>query len=159
MLVDYYGELKTLNKNIKIRPHFELQELANNCGLTTIPQFIIDKRSETFLDMLEEFRCWFAKPMALSCCYRQPIWNKKVGGDVSSAHLHACACDWNIRDHNETQRRHVRDKWAEICKAHGVIGAVNFYTGGYHLEAFTDVWYGNKTFQVRDYRGTKSDWK
>jgi len=157
MKVKIYGHIYELNEQ-RIRDNFSLKELANNMGDALKPQFIIDEQVDTFLDMLQEFRKWYNKPMVITSCYRQPEFNKKVGGDSKSAHLHACAVDWQVKGHKETQRTNVKNKWAEICKAHKVIGALNYYTNGYHLEAFSDKWYGQKEFAVRDYRGKSGDW-
>lgn len=144
-------------KTVKLAPNFKLGELANNAGDPSKPQWEDSPESRIFVVMLQEMRTWMELPMVISSCYRQFAYNKKVGGDRRSAHLHACAADWHIM-HNETQRAHVRDKWRSICESRGIIGAINYYTHGYHLEAFSNKWYGNKQFVVRDYRGTKSDW-
>ena len=144
-------------KTVYLAPNFRLAELANNLGDKTKPQWEDSPESRVFVVMLQELRTWMEKPMVISSCYRQVAYNAKVGGDRRSAHLHACAADWHIA-HTQTQREHVRDKWRQICERRGIIGAINFYTGGYHLEAYSDKWYGNKGFTVRDYRGTKRDW-
>ena len=144
-------------KTAYLAPNCQLAELANNLGDKSLPQWIDSPESRTFVTMLQEMRTWMEQPMAIYSCYRQPAFNAKVGGDRRSAHLHACAADWHIR-HTQTQREHVRDKWWKICESRGIIGAINYYTGGYHLEAYSDKWYGNKGFVVRDYRGTKQDW-
>lgn len=144
---------------MKLCEFFTLEELANNKGNPALPQFIINREVDIYLAMLSEFRRWFAKPMKITSCYRQPAYNDSLpNADKRSAHKHACAGDWWIQGHTETQRRNVKNKWESLCNKYGVIGAVNFYTDGYHLEIFTDKWYGKKTFQVRDYRGKKGDW-
>lgn len=144
-------------KTVYLAPNFRLAELANNLGDKTKPQWEDSPESRVFVVMLQELRTWMEKPMVISSCYRQPAWNARVGGDKRSAHLHACAADWHIA-HTQTQRDHVSAKWRQICESHGVIGAINYYSGGYHLEAYSDKWYGNKGFAIRDYRGTKRDW-
>ena len=144
-------------KNAYLAPNFQLAEHANTMGDKSLPQWVDSPESRTFVTMLQEMRTWMEQPMAIYSCYRQPAFNARVGGDKRSAHLHACAADWHIK-HTQTQREHVRDKWRQICERRGIIGAINFYTGGYHLEAYSDKWYGNKGFVIRDYRGTKKDW-
>lgn len=144
-------------KTVYLAPNFRLAELANNLGDKTKPQWEDSPESRVFVVMLQELRTWMEKPMVISSCYRQPAWNARVGGDKRSAHLHACAADWHIA-HTQTQRDHVSAKWRQICESHGVIGAINYYSGGYHLEAYSDRWYGSKGFAIRDYRGTKKDW-
>ena len=147
----------TAEKNVPLAPHFKLAELANNMGDPSIQQWVDTPESRLFVVMLEEFRQWYDLPMVITSCYRQPAWNARVGGDKRSAHLHACAADWHVK-HTDQQRENVRRKWQKICTDHGVIGAINYYSGGYHLEAFSDRWYNAKSFTLRDYRGTRKDW-
>jgi len=158
MIVTIYGHDYELNINQKLRTNFTLKELANTSGNPKLPQFVIDEYSDKFLDMLQEFRVWYNKSMVINSCYRQTGFNATVGGDFRSAHLHACAVDWQIKNHTDVQRANVTKKWQELCNKHNVIGAINYYKNGYHLEAYTDKWYGSKSFQIRDYRGTSSDW-
>lgn len=147
----------TVEKNVRLGPHFALYELANNRGRADLPQWIDSPESRLFLVMLEEFRVWFDLPMTISSCYRQPDFNRSVGGDPRSAHLMATAADWHVK-HTDRQRTNVTNRWSKILKDHGVIGAINYYSNGYHLEAFSDQCYGNKAFKVRDYRHTAKDW-
>lgn len=144
-------------KTVYLAPNFRLAELANNLGDKTKPQWEDSPESRVFVVMLQELRTWMEKPMVIYSCYRQPAFNARVGGDRRSAHLYGAAADWHIK-HTDVQREHVRDKWRQICEKRRIIGAINFYSGGYHLEAFSDRWYGAKGFTVRDYRGTKKDW-
>jgi len=142
----------------KIAPHFTLKELANNKGSASKPQYIIDDYTQRFMDMIEQLRSWYGKSMTVNSCYRQKEYNASVGGDSRSAHLHGCAIDWGIKGQTNEQRQKVAAKWEGILKANGVIGSINYYTNGYHLEAFSDEWFGQKSFQIRDYRGKKGDW-
>lgn len=144
-------------KSVYLAPDFKLEELANNKGDDSLPKWIDSPESRLFVVMLQELRTWYAKPIVINSCYRQPAYNAKVGGDARSAHLMACAADWHVK-HSNLQRNNVAQKWKALCSAHGVIGAINYYSSGYHLEAYSDKWYGNKGFVIRDYRGTKRDW-
>ena len=150
--------MATVDRNARLSPHFKLAELANNMGDSSIQQWVDTPESRLFVVMLEELRVWFDLPMVITSCYRQPAWNAHVGGNRRSAHLYATAADWHIK-HTDRQRENVRRKWCDICAKHGVIGAINYYTTGYHLEAFSDRYYGSKSFAVRDYRGTARDWR
>lgn len=150
--------MATVDKNVKLSPHFRLYELANNKGKTSLPMYEDSPESRLFVVMLEEFRQWYNAPIVPSSGYRQEEYNKKVGGDPRSAHKHACAVDWPIK-HTEAQRDRIIEAWARILSAHGIVGAINLYTAGYHLEAYSDMWYGDMTFEIRDYRGTAKDWK
>ena len=159
ILVNSYGRQLYEDKESYVRKHFQVKELANLSGDKSLPMLSYTDYSNEFYDMLEEFRCWFNKPMKISSNYRQVAFNSKVGGDKRSAHLYGCAVDWVIEGHTKEQRQNVTAKWEAICKAHNVIGAINYYSKGYHLEAFSDQWYGNKVFKIRDYIGTSNDWK
>lgn len=149
--------LATVEKSAKLTPHFTLEEMANNAGDASLPQYLDTPESRLFMRMLEEFRVWFDKPMIITSGYRQPAYNAKIGGDSRSAHKMATAADWKIQ-HTDIQREHVRDKWRAITRKYNVVGAINFYTHGYHLEAYSDKCYGNRGFVTREYRGTKKDW-
>lgn len=144
-------------KTVFLAPNFKLEELANNKGDDSLPKWIDSPESRIFVVMLQELRTWYGKAIVIDSCYRQPAYNAKVGGDSRSAHLMACAADWHVK-HTNAMRTNVANRWRQICQAHGIIGAINYYTNGYHLEAYSDQCYGNKGFQIRDYRGTKKDW-
>ena len=150
--------LATVDKTAKLTPHFQLYEMANNKGKTSLPMYIDSPESRLFMVMLEEFRVWYGSPITVNSGYRQPAYNQAIGGDPNSAHKIACACDFTAK-HTEEMRDRVIEKWRQILKAHCVVGAINLYTTGYHLEAYSDVCYGAKSFSIRDYRGTAKDWK
>jgi len=157
MIVNIYGHNYDLNEQL-LRDNFSLKELANNQGDPLKPQFIIDAKVDLFLDMIQEFRKWYNKPMVVNSMFRQESFNKKCGGDPKSAHIHGCALDWWMPGHTNEQRRNVTAKWEQLCKKYKVIGAINYYSSGYHLEIYSDLWYGQKQFQVREYRGKTGDW-
>lgn len=147
----------TAEKNVLLSPHFKLYELANNKGKTNLPQWEDSPESRKFVYCLELFRLWYKKPIVIESGYRQEAYNKKVGGDSRSAHLIGCAADWHVK-HTESERGAVALMWKYILESECIIGAINYYTNGYHLEAFSDKCYGSTSFQIRDYRGTKKDW-
>ena len=147
----------TVEKSVPLAPHFKLSELANLKGKSNLPQWVDSPESRKFIFCLEEFRTWYNKPITVYSGYRQPAFNRQVGGDPNSAHLIGCAIDWHIKQ-TDSQREAVALMWRTVLEKNGIIGAINYYTGGYHLEAFSDICYGNKTFKIRDYRGTKKDW-
>lgn len=145
----------TLSASTLLAAHFLLKELANNAGDPDQPQYEISAESLTFNCMLEEFRAWYGQPITINSGYRQQAYNNSIGGDSRSAHLHACAVDFRSSRPGDKE---VSQKWLQICNSHGVIGAVNYYTHGYHLEAFSNLWYNNKYSVLREYRGKKGDW-
>lgn len=147
VIYDYEVEM---DPNARIRKNFKLYELANNKGSAELPQFIINADVDLFLDMIQELRNWWAKSMTVNSCFRQAAYNKSVGGSSNSLHLKALALDWGVKL-TDAQRSKLRDKWADICQAHGRIGGINYYSWGVHLDAFEDN-FGYKSFVVRDYR-------
>lgn len=140
-----------MKPSVKLTKNFTLGELANNKGDTALPQFILNAEVDVFLQMLQEFRVWYNKPMTINCCYRQPAYNKLVGGVSNSLHKKALAVDWGITGFTEVQYKNCADYWKTICTRHGIIGECNFYVWGLHLGAYADK-NGYRTFQCRDYR-------
>lgn len=147
----------TVSKDVQLAKNFKLWELANNKGNAMLPQYEISNESMIFVDMLQEFRYWFGS-ISPTSGYRQEEFNRSVGGDACSAHLRGCAVDFKTTRTGAADRVEISDKWSEICSRFGVVGACNYYTHGYHLEAFSNRWYGSNKFAVRDYRGKKGDW-
>lgn len=146
----------SLDGSTKLRKNFTVQELANTKASDRV-KLILNNEIMEFLDMLQEFRNWFHKPMTVSSFYRTPAFNRSCGGSSNSLHLLALAMDWYIPGHTMQQRSNVKAKWEQICKAHGKIGGINFYTNGYHLDCAEDK-FGYKSFMTRDFRGKKGDW-
>lgn len=145
----------SLPLNWKCAKNFTLQELANNKAKETV-KFVSTPRSRKFLDMIQEFRDWYAEPMTVTSNYRTTSYNSQIGGSYGSLHTDALALDWKAQ-HSETRRVEVRAKWLEICKAHGEVGGINFYSHGYHFSIGEEK-FGYRTFVTRDYRGKRGDW-
>ena len=84
--------------------------------------------------MLEEFRNWLGRPMAVNAWYRTAKYNKKVGGVSNSSHLRGVATDWHT-DITISEEKFIKyaNKWKEICKAHGVVGEAGLYAWGVHF--------------------------
>lgn len=138
-----------------ITKNFTFSELANNKAKEDV-KAIFNDDIKMFAEMLQELRNWYAKSMKVNSWFRTPSFNKSCGGASNSLHLKGLAMDWGVK-HTPAQHINVQNKWAEICKAYGVIGGINHYTNGYHLSIHEEV-FGNKSFTVRDYRGKKGDW-
>ena len=135
--------------------HFILKELANNAGSRDIPQYILSPDSDRFNQCLESFRIWYDYPISVNSGYRQPDYNKRIGGDPKSCHLIACAVDFNRNRICRWKDDDIAVSWQfELLKApYGpIIGAINFYDGYIHVEAFSDKQYGSRKFTIRDYR-------
>lgn len=140
----------------KLQTNFTVEELANTKASESV-KLILNKDVMEFLEMLQEFRNWFNKPMTVSSFYRTKTFNQSCGGASNSLHLYGLAMDWWMPGHTTQQRLNVRNKWESICKSHGKIGGINYYTNGYHLDCAEDK-FGAKSFVVRDYRGKSGDW-
>ena len=145
-----------LDEQFHILPNFRVVEIANNLATEEI-KLVIDSRAWVLLTMLQLTRNRYGS-MNLNSVYRTSSYNKKVGGDPNSAHLRCWAFDWAKPGQSESQRKEVADWWKSLCFQFGQIGAINYYTNGYHCEIGSDVLFGNTDFKIRDYRGTSKDW-
>ena len=142
--VDYW-----LDGNKKIGKYFTVSELANKSAKEEV-KLELYPESEQFIIMLDELRGKLGS-IPVTSAYRTKTWNASIGGDKNSAHLRCCAIDFPLSVNKD--RTKVRDAWKAICKAHGVKGAINYYNTYYHIEAFSDKWYGQSSaFIVRDKR-------
>ena len=142
----------------RIVKNFSLREMANNQAADAI-KLVLTPDVVEFAQMVQEFRDWYCKPMTVNSWYRTKAFNAKCGGSANSAHLKGTAMDWGISGHTDRQRNNVTSKWKQICAEHKVFGKINWYTHGYHLEAFSDKAYGaTANWKVCDYRGQKGDW-
>ena len=139
-----------LDKNTRIYPHFKLYELANNEGDTNTHQMILSPEIDDFMALIEDFRRWWNKPMNCNSCYRQPEYNKSVGGDWNSLHLKALAFDWGVQL-TYAQRVAIYQQWYYITTRAGKVGGINFYPWGCHLDASENL-FGHKSFVIRDHK-------
>lgn len=145
-----------VDKSTHLTKNFTFEELANNQSKDDV-KCIYNKDIQLFAEMLQELRNWYNKPIKINSWYRTKSFNNSLkGASKNSLHLRGFAADWGVK-HNQAQHTNVQNKWADICKAYGVIGGINHYTGGYHLSIHEEL-FGNKAFIVRDYRGTSKDW-
>lgn len=137
-----------MDKSLQLYPHFKLQELANNLGDPKQPQMILSPEQDELLWMIEQLRSWWNKPMTCSSCYRQPDFNKSVGGDANSLHLQALAFDWKVNV-TDRQRTDIVNYWKNLCDIRHHVGGINLYTWGFHLDASEDK-FGYTAFKIRD---------
>lgn len=140
----------SMDKNIQLYPHFKLWELANNEGDAKKAQMILSPKQDAFMLLIEQFRCEYNKPMTCNSCFRQPAYNKKIGGDKNSLHLQALAFDWGV-SYNKALDNYVINTWRAICEASGKIGGLNLEPYGYHLDA-NEEHFGHTKFVIRNYR-------
>lgn len=129
----------------RITDHFRLSEFANNedGGAVILNQDVI-----MFIQMLEEFRIWYNRPMNITSGYRTAAYNKSVGGVSNSYHRKGLAADFRLpaaffkhsKARQEEFLHNVKSKWYEICEKHGKTGSVIWYDTIIHL-SWWPTWY------------------
>lgn len=146
-----------LDGNKKLSKNFALYEYANKKSKDEI-KAVFYTESWIHIKMIQRMRDMFGA-MSGNSWYRTKEYNAKLtNADPRSAHLYGCAFDWYKPKETDYDRKYKADVWKNLCKEYGVVGAINYYTNGYHLEILSDKCYGNTTFKIRDYRGKKGDW-
>jgi len=84
--------LKGLIKLDWARYHFVAKEFECQCGCgKTIDNIEL-------LDVLEDIRFHFNKPITITSGYRCEKHNREVGGSINSKHMEGIACDFKVRD-------------------------------------------------------------
>ena len=124
---------------IKLADNFTLAEMANNAGDPNKPQYWYTEDSEAFMKTLQFFRSLVGQRVIINSGYRQPEYNRKIGGASDSRHLWGQAAD--IRPLERfTAKDHIK-AWAEALAFTGWHGAINVYKNHeyYHLETNEDI--------------------
>lgn len=147
------SSIVSLSSDFKLTNNFVLGELANNEGNPAKVQYIISNYSMVFNELLQRFRDIYGKPIDPTSGYRQPEYNKKVGGSSNSLHLQACAMDFV--DKYKKYPEWMISTWLRILNSANYIGAINIYDNNglyrYHVEAFSDVFLKAETSMLRVY--------
>ena len=145
--------ITTLPEDLSLTKNFTLSELANKAGNPAKAQYIISEYSMSFNDMFQKFRESYKAAIQPTSGYRQPEYNKQIGGDPTSLHLQACAVDFI--DKNKKQDYWMLSTWLRIVRDAGTVGAANIYNNNglyrYHFEAFSNVFKGYSASQIRVY--------
>lgn len=160
VLVDGTETVCDVDEKQKISPHFTIKEVANNKAKDEI-KYVSTPRTRKFLRMIEKMREKFAPNTGITCTsnYRTKSFNNATPhADPNSRHLYGEAMDWYIGNVPASMRKQVADYWQYLCILNREVGAINYYTHGFHLEIGSDLSYKATTFSIRDYRGTASDW-
>lgn len=131
-----------LDGNKKLGKYFTVTELANKSAKETIKLELWPESFE-FISLMDEVRNDVGA-LTVNSGYRTPTYNASIGGDRNSAHLHLCAMDikktCNISDYKT-----LMTSFKVHAKAHNVKAAMNLYNNYYHVEIYSDKWYGQNT--------------
>ena len=85
----------------KLSKHFTEKEFACKCQARA-PWIEPHKQvlpPKELVDVLEDLRGWFGKPVVVHSGYRCPTYNKHVGGASRSMHMKAIAADITVVGH------------------------------------------------------------
>jgi zinc D-Ala-D-Ala carboxypeptidase len=98
-----YVHWKDVPKDAWRWPNFSPEEIASNVfkdGKKVKGPIMIDERA---LDMLQELRQILNKPFIINSAYRDPEYNKAIGGAKSSQHMLGTAFDISMSNHNPAE--------------------------------------------------------
>lgn len=119
--------------------HFRLDEFAHH-ERGKEPTVYLSSDFLKFVQMLEEFRMWYRRPMNITSGFRPVGFNKLVGGSFNSAHLRMLAVDFllpNMLDFEPVRRdqfyQNIKVKWFAICEKSEFKPQCNFYDTFIHL--------------------------
>lgn len=101
----------------KIKPHFKANEFQ--CKDKTEELLV----SQDLLNILEEIRKHFDKPVIINSGYRTPSWNSKVGGTPNSYHCKGMAADIVVKGKSSKE---VAEYANSIMEKGGIIRYTNF---------------------------------
>lgn len=73
-----------------LSPHFRVREFRCHDG--SDPVFI----DSALVELLEQLRAHFGKPVSITSAYRTPVHNAKAGGATFSQHLYGRAADIRV---------------------------------------------------------------
>ena len=88
ILIKAYSRAK--EGNVKIAPNFKASEFR--CKDNSDVIFV----APALVDILQNIRDHYEKPVYINSAYRTPSYNKKVGGATYSQHLYGTAADIHI---------------------------------------------------------------
>lgn len=134
----------------KLSTNFKVSEfLCHGSGCCTQ-----GKVDEKLVQILQQIRDHFGKPVHISSAYRCPTWNKQVGGVSGSYHLYGQAADIKVED---TAPAEV----AKYAESIGVLGIGLYETDAdghfVHVDTRTtkSYWYGQKCERRTTFGGAK----
>ncbi len=108
-----------ISKNFEnLSPNFTAKELASKDGEE---ELLV---SQELLEVLEEIRIHFNKPVIVNSGYRTPFWNFQIGGARNSYHCKGMAADIRIKGVSPKEIAKFASKYME--NHGGVICYTNF---------------------------------
>ena len=143
-----------IDSNFKFEKNLAMWEVVNKSASDAIKMAIYPETWITY-KVFQRYRELKNQPVKIKGNYRTKSFNNKVGGNANSAHLRGDALDTIDPGLTLNQHKINATLWQKACKEFNVIGAIGFYDWGNHLECFTDMFYGAKTFQIWDERTIK----
>lgn len=125
--------------NDRLTENFRLDEFvchSDNDSMLITPEFL------RFVQMLQEFRDWYNRPVNVNSGYRTVWFNNTLeNSSPTSQHLKALAIDVSFPREPMTDARkqefldNVRTKWFKLCDEYGVTGGNGFYDWGFHIDS------------------------
>ena len=80
---------------MKENKYFQLSEFKCKCGKCSIPDNV---PSDRLIEILEEIREHYGKPLIINSGYRCEAHNAKIGGAKNSQHVKGSAADFVVKD-------------------------------------------------------------
>lgn len=123
----------------QLTKNFNLSEFIDTFNNTF--DVYIDCHFIPFVEMLQEFRDWYNRPINITSAYRSRECNKYYNGSSNSSHLVTNAIDFPLptvyRTYSPVRKeeflRNVKSKWCSLCDEYGYFPQVNFYDTYLHL--------------------------
>jgi hypothetical protein len=99
--------------------HFQPDELlyaTDNPGNSMPPSRIWGNIVPTIL-ILDELRATLGRPIRITSCYRNPIYNARIGGATLSQHTAFTAIDFHVRDMAPLEVKEILISWRDSDRA------------------------------------------
>ena len=110
-------------KNDQLSTHFKRGEFSCHCGCGK------DEISMKLIELLEEIRDFFGKPISITSGFRCEAHNKAVGGAPKSQHCQGIAADIKVQDIPASQvYRRLEDHFGKR------IGGMGSYPNWVHVD-------------------------